>query len=144
MIVEAAQPSGTMITADRALRLGRNLGAVPGQVGVRVAAGTNDLIRDGAYLIRDARDVLDLLYGVGAASRAAAPEPRPGPPLDPAAARRARPGALGGRDRRPARARGGDRRRAAAAVALARLELLGYVRADALGCYAATDRAAPP
>ena len=70
MIVEAAQPSGTLITADRALRLGRNVGAVPGQVGVRVAAGPNDLIRDGAYLIRDARDVLDLAATASARSRA--------------------------------------------------------------------------
>ena len=74
VIVEAAQPSGSLITADAALRLGRDVGAVPGQLGVRVAAGTNDLIRDGAHLIRDARDVLDLLSASGAspAHRAAA------------------------------------------------------------------------
>ena len=39
---------------------------------------TADLIRDGAYLIRDARDVLDLVYGVGADPRRAPPR-RPGP-----------------------------------------------------------------
>ena len=43
-VVEAAQPSGSLITADVALRLGRTVGAVPGQVGSRVAEGTNDLI----------------------------------------------------------------------------------------------------
>ena len=72
-----------MITADRALGLGRSLGAVPGQIGVRVAEGPNDLIRDGAHLVRESRDVLDLLYGVGAAPRAA-PPPRLGPALEPA------------------------------------------------------------
>ena len=141
VIVEGAQPSGTMITADRALRLGRNVGAIPGQLGVRVAAGPNDLIRDGAYLIRDARDVLDLLYGVGAAPRTA-PPPRPGPPLDSPL------GAL--LDGVRAGAATVDRlvQEAAlepreVAVGLARLELLGYVRADALGAYAATELAAP-
>ena len=82
VIVEAALPSGSLITADARCSLGRTVGAVPGQLGVRVAAGSNDLIRDGAYLIRDARDVLDLLYGVGGEPRRA-PNPRPGPPLEP-------------------------------------------------------------
>ena len=141
VIVEGAQPSGTMITADRALRLGRNVGAIPGQLGVRVAAGPNDLLRDGAYLIRDARDVLDLLYGVGAAPRTA-PSPRPGPPLDPplrALLDGVRAGA-GTLDRLAQEAALEPRE---AAVGLARLELLGYVRADALGAYAATNLATP-
>ena len=85
VIVEGAQPWGT-VTADLAAKLGRTVGAVPGQVGVRVAAGTNDLIKDGAHLIRDARDVLDLLFGVGVAHQRArlerAPPPRPGPAIE--------------------------------------------------------------
>ena len=141
LIVEAAQPSGTMITADRALRLGRNVGAIPGQLGIRVAAGPNDLIRDGAYLIRDARDVLDLVYGVGADPRRAPPR-RPGPELAPsllALLERVRSGSstvdrLALEEQVEARD---------AAVGLARLELLGYVRADAFGRYAATELAAP-
>jgi DNA processing protein len=141
LIIEAAQPSGTMITADRALRLGRNVGASPGQVGVRAAAGPNDLIRDGAYLIRDARDVLDLVYGVGAEPRRAPPAP-PGPALEPALRallERVRSGSATV-DRL---ALEGELDPREAAVGLGRLELLGYVRADALGHYAATDLAAP-
>ena len=141
VIVEGAQPSGTMITADRALRLGRNVGAIPGQLGVRVAAGPNDLIRDGAYLIRDARDVLDLLYGVGASPRTA-PPPRPGPALDPPL-RALLDGVRAGAatvDRLVQEAALEPRE---VAVGLARLELLGYVRADALGAYAATALATP-
>ena len=65
VIVEAAQPSGSLVTVERALELGRTVAAVPGQVGVRVAEGTNALLKDGAPLVRDARDVLDLLFGVG-------------------------------------------------------------------------------
>ena len=142
LIVEAAQPSGTMITADRALRLGRNVGAIPGQVGVRVAAGPNDLIRDGAYLIRDARDVLDLVYGVGAEPRNAPPPP-PGPALDPplrALLERVRSGSAT-LDRL---ALDGPLDPREVAIGLARLELLGYVRADGLGAYAVTGQAAPP
>jgi DNA processing protein len=139
ILVEAAQPSGSLTTADRALRLGRTVGAVPGQVGVRAAEGTNDLLKEGAELIRDARDVLDLLFGVGVAPDPPerAPQPRPGPALDERLAevlvlvengagtveRVAIEGGIGASD---------------AAAALARLELLGYLRADAVGCFAPT------
>jgi DNA processing protein len=65
IIVEAAQPSGSLITAEVAAKLGRTVGAVPGRLGARNAEGANALIKDGAQLIRDAQDVLDLLFGVG-------------------------------------------------------------------------------
>lgn len=142
VIVEAAQPSGSLITADLAARLGRTVGAVPGRLGVRVAEGVNDLIKDGAHLVRDARDVLDLLFGIGLeAARPAlerAPGPRPGPALDPALrdlldAVEAGPGTL---DR--IAAAGGLAPREAA-IALARLERLGYLGIDALGAYTRTD-----
>ena len=45
--------------------LGREVGAVPGQVGRSSAAGANALLRDGAQVIRDAEDVLDSLLGAG-------------------------------------------------------------------------------
>ncbi|MDX6581577.1 MAG: processing protein [Solirubrobacterales bacterium] len=145
VIVEAAQPSGSLITADVALKLGRTVGAVPGQLGVRVAEGSNDLLRDGAHLIRDARDVLDLLFGVGLdgpGTPRRAPAPRPGPALDPelgAILELVRGGAATV-DRLVADGRLDPRR---AAVALARLELLGYVRGDLLGAYAPTGLRAP-
>ncbi len=65
VVVEAAQPSGSLITARRALDLGRQVGAIPGPVTSRVSEGTNDLIVDGAAPIRGAQDVLDRLLGVG-------------------------------------------------------------------------------
>lgn len=66
IVVEAAERSGSLITAEMANDLGRDVGAVPGQVGSTLAAGTNDLIHDGAHMIRDAGDVLDTLIGAGA------------------------------------------------------------------------------
>lgn len=78
VVVEAAERSGTLITADFAADLGRDVAAVPGQVTTSAAVGTNSLIRNGAALITSAQDVLDLLYGVGAREVPADPEPELG------------------------------------------------------------------
>ena len=77
VVVEAAERSGSLTTADFAGALGRTVAAVPGRVTARTAAGTNGLIHDGAPLVRDARDVVDLLAEVadGPAITVAAPEP---------------------------------------------------------------------
>jgi DNA processing protein len=75
VVVEAAERSGTLITADCAADIGRQVAAVPGQVTSPVAAGTNELLRDGAALIREPQDVLDLLYGVGGREVPAPPPP---------------------------------------------------------------------
>jgi DNA processing protein len=142
VLVEAAQPSGSLVTADNAAKLGRTVGAVPGQVGVRVAEGTNDLINDGAHLIRDARDVLDLLFGVGVDSTmglTVAPKRRPGPPLDDRLAE-VLDLVQAGSVTVDKVALDGEIPAPEAATALARLELLGYVRADALGGYEVTNQ----
>lgn len=55
------------------------LGAVPGRVSTRMAAGSNQLLRDGAAVIRDASDVLDELFGAGAHE----PQQLPAVDLDP-------------------------------------------------------------
>ncbi len=65
IVVEAAKDSGSMIAADLAAGIGRDLGAVPGPVGSRVSAGPNELLAGGACLIRDAQDALDALLGPG-------------------------------------------------------------------------------
>jgi DNA processing protein len=72
-VVEAADPSGSLITTDFARDLGRSVGAVPGHVTSRVARGTNGLLRDGAIPITRTEDVLDELFGVGM-RQAPAPE----------------------------------------------------------------------
>lgn len=65
VVVEAADPSGSLITADFARDLGRSVAAVPGRVTSSVARGTNGLLRDGAVPITGAEDVLDELFGAG-------------------------------------------------------------------------------
>ncbi len=61
VVVEGAQRSGSLITANLAADLGRELGAVPGPVHSRASAGTNDLLAGGACLVRGASDVLEVL-----------------------------------------------------------------------------------
>lgn len=59
LVVEADLRSGAMITAREALAQGRDLFAVPGNVGNFHSAGTNQLIHAGANLVLTAKDVLD-------------------------------------------------------------------------------------
>lgn len=61
IVVEAAIKSGSLITARDALDLGRDVMAVPGHPCDGRASGGNLLIRDGATLVRDARDIIDAL-----------------------------------------------------------------------------------
>ena len=61
VVVEAAERSGSLITAGVAADLGRDLGAVPGPVTSRASAGPNKLLAGGACMVRDAQDVLDAM-----------------------------------------------------------------------------------
>jgi DNA processing protein len=61
VIVEAASKSGSLITARDALDQGRDVLAVPGSPFDPRACGCNQLIRDGATLIRSAADVIEAL-----------------------------------------------------------------------------------
>jgi DNA processing protein len=64
LVVEAAERSGSLITAEVAADLGRDVGAVPGPITSWRAKGTNALLHDGAILIRDADDMLDSVVGL--------------------------------------------------------------------------------
>jgi DNA processing protein len=137
VVVEAAGRSGSLITAELASELGREVGAVPGPAGARMSAGTNQLIADGARLVRDAQDVLDAMIGPGAPRQVVC-----GPPLEPEL------------DAVLDRVEDGDRDSDAIALALgtapgettarlARLEALGYVERSFAGTYSRTVLARP-
>jgi DNA processing protein len=61
VVVEAADRSGSLITASHAGEQGRDLFAIPGPVNSRMSRGCNRLIRDGAILVQDAQDILEHL-----------------------------------------------------------------------------------
>lgn len=134
LVVEAAERSGSLITADFATQLGREVAAVPGRAAGGHCRGSNLLLRDGAHLVLEPADVLDGLLGLGRGSVAAAGRPELPPHLagirDAVAAGRGTPAAL-------AEAPGGL---VAVLAALAELELLGEVRRTPGGGYVAVVR----
>lgn len=61
VVTEAGQRSGALITASFAADQGRDVFAVPGNIMSPQSRGTNRLIQDGAFLILDPKDVLEVL-----------------------------------------------------------------------------------
>lgn len=61
VVIEAAERSGSLITARRAADFGRLVFAVPGSPLDPRAAGTNGLLKEGAIVTTESRDVIDAL-----------------------------------------------------------------------------------
>ncbi len=151
VVVEGAERSGSLITADFAAALGREVAAVPGRATSPRTRGSNGLLRDGATVVLEVGDVLDAVFG---ADRDGAPAggdrvrerggPSPGPD----------PGGLApelacvleavadGRDRLDLLART-PAEADAAMLALAELELRGLVRRAPGGRYVTVVDAYP-
>lgn len=136
VVVEAAQRSGSLITAEMAQDLGRVVAAVPGPVTSPVSAGTNALLRDGAELVRDAQDLLDALLGPGSVRVARGPDP-----ASLAAPLRALLDRLGERPATPAALLRDGEDPDAVVAGLVELELLGFARRGPGGAYAAVPGA---
>ena len=64
VVIEAAHRSGSLITARMAAEQGREVFAVPGSPLDPRAAGTNDLIKQGAALVTEASDVINVIQPI--------------------------------------------------------------------------------
>ncbi|MCM8818548.1 MAG: DNA-processing protein DprA [Candidatus Omnitrophica bacterium] len=61
VVIEAGPRSGALITANFALEQGRDVFALPGRVDTLYSKGTNKLLKEGAILIEDIGDILEVL-----------------------------------------------------------------------------------
>ncbi len=61
LLIEAAEKSGSLITAQLALEQNREVLAIPGSIFSNSSSGTNKLLRDGAIPILKSADILEVL-----------------------------------------------------------------------------------
>lgn len=89
LVAQAQSRSGALLTAQHALEQGKEVYAIPGEIGRTHSAGANELLKSGAKLVTSAEDILFDLGIRAAATRSPARPQRaaPLPPLTPVEAR---------------------------------------------------------
>lgn len=76
LVVEAGLRSGAMITVNQAMQQGRSVFAVPGRIDSYASVGPNALLKDGAGMVTEARDILEhfeMLFPSSSGTGSAAP-----------------------------------------------------------------------
>jgi DNA processing protein len=61
IVIEAGDKSGALLTADHALEIHRDIGAIPGPIDSPQSRGTNTLLQRGAHVITRVEDALELI-----------------------------------------------------------------------------------
>jgi DNA processing protein len=132
VVVEAADRSGSLITARFAEEIDRTIGVLPGSPQSHMSKGTNRLLRETpAAVVRGPADILDDLYGAGGADRLYQERRLPEDPASAAILKAVKSGA----PLETVRARIGLTPRELR-TRLARLEGDGWIRPVGLGGYA--------
>ncbi len=62
LVLEARRKSGSLITSDFAMEQGKDVFALPGRVGDPMSEGTNDLLAQGAHVIRSVSGLIEDLF----------------------------------------------------------------------------------
>ena len=60
-VTEAGERSGSLITADQGLEQGKDIFALPGRITDCMSNGCNDLISQGAILVRSPEDIINII-----------------------------------------------------------------------------------